>query len=92
MLRITVVACEGRTARLLVEGRLTRETVGELERECNSYLSRHQPVRLDLSELTFADETGANALLRLERKGVVLGERSTFVAWLLETPAESRDE
>lgn len=85
------MAGKGEEASLLVEGRLTKQTVGELERECGSYLDRHEPVRLDLSELTFADEAGANALLRLERQGVLLGERSTFLSWLLDRGEEKRD-
>lgn len=86
------MASKGDEACFLIEGRLTRQTVGELERECGSYLARHATVRLDLSELTFADEAGASALLRLERQGVLLAERSTFLSWLLDQGRGGRDE
>jgi ABC-type transporter Mla MlaB component len=91
MLRITTLAGRGEEACLLVEGRLTKQTVGELERECTFYLDRNEPVRLDLSRLTYADDAGSSALLRLERQGALLGERSSFLSWLLDKREEKRD-
>jgi anti-anti-sigma regulatory factor len=92
MLRIRAIAGEGEVARLLVEGRLTRQTVGELERECDSYLSRSGAVWLDLSQLTFADEAGVIALRRLAQKGALLSECSAFLSWLLDDREEKRNE
>jgi hypothetical protein len=53
---------------------------------------RHQTVRLDLSQLTFADKAGADALCRLLRQGALRGDCSTFLSWLLDEREENRDE
>ncbi len=65
-----------------VAGRLSRENVSELLRECSQ---AGRPLALDLTELLFLDDAGVAALRQLEADGVELEHASPYVRLLLKT-------
>jgi ABC-type transporter Mla MlaB component len=82
MLRINGRTCQC-GERLELEGRLTREYVPELGKAVAEARSRSARVSLDVSELTFVDVDGAQALRELRRQAVEVHGCSAFVAELL---------
>jgi hypothetical protein len=82
-MRIIVIATEKRVA-LKLEGRLMglwveelRKTVVQTQREC-------QPLEIDVSGLTYADEDGEKALSWLYRKGAHFQGKGPFSKYLLD--------
>jgi RNA polymerase sigma-70 factor, ECF subfamily len=89
MLRITRIETSDGRKSLRVEGRLTRDTAGELRMACNGTLD----LDLDVSGLQFVDPTGIGLLHGLERGGARLAGSSGFLNELLrERPATADDE
>ena len=85
MLRITTQSAADPSGVLLkLEGKLLDPWVEELERSINGPLSRPNEVRLDLSDLSFADSAGIQVLSRLIRGGATLVGCSGFIAALLQ--------
>jgi anti-anti-sigma regulatory factor len=83
MLRITEVA-DGSGLLLKLEGKLREPWVEELARSARRPLPEgHDPIRLDLSSVTFADEAGVRLLRELLRQGVEIAATSAFIAALL---------
>jgi RNA polymerase sigma-70 factor (ECF subfamily) len=76
---------------LRIEGRLTRDTMGELAASCTAALRAGQTLRLDLSGVRFADAAGVRAVREARAAGAVLLDCSGFLAELLKaetgTPA-----
>ncbi len=66
---------------LQLAGRLAADSVAELGRVCREV---DWPLRLDLSELTYADDTGLAAIRELVARGAELERVPPFVALLLE--------
>lgn len=64
---------------LKLEGKITGYWVEEMQRICQLVLHKGASVHLDLSEVTFADRSGVQALSELKRQGVALFNCSTFL-------------
>jgi len=90
MMRVTRIDGDAERPVLRVEGRLTQQTAEELRMECEAALASQGSLDLDVSGLQFADATGIDLLLRLERSGTRLEHRSGLVDALLHG-AESPD-
>jgi RNA polymerase sigma-70 factor, ECF subfamily len=82
MLRITQLET-GQETRLRIEGRLTGNTLGELTRFAEAYLTS---AVLDLAGLTFVDKRSAQLLNQLRRGGATLEGCSGFLTELLGRP------
>ena len=81
MLRITPIASNG-TLLLRLEGKLLGPWTGEVLAQLqNARPDAH--IRLDLRQLTFADEAGLTLLRDLLRRGVVIESVSSFISELL---------
>ena len=68
---------------IALEGKLLQPWVGEVKRA----VAAVQPsgiVRLDLTQLTFADEPGLGLLRELQYQGVELAGRNGFLAALMD--------
>jgi hypothetical protein len=83
MLRITRLAEEPGLTRLILEGRVTRRELEELDLECRGSTSRSERLVLELSRVLYVDEAGAEALTLLRRQGIELEGCSAFVRELL---------
>lgn len=83
-LRITRAKDSRSRTTLKLEGRLAAEWVALLERECSRLLRSRATVILDFSSVTYIDRAGAQALVRLTRRGVVIRCRPGAVASVLE--------
>ena len=84
MLKITVIAKDYETVTLQCEGRIVREWVYEVRRQCKRNLTEQRRVILDLSGVTFADDEGIKVLKALRRDRVLLKGQSPFLSALLE--------
>jgi anti-anti-sigma regulatory factor len=82
MLRIRE-ATQDRTVTLFVEGRLAGPWVEELGAVIEAWLARGSSVRLDASEVTFADSDGVKLLRGLRARDVALVRASRFLLELL---------
>jgi anti-anti-sigma regulatory factor len=84
MLRITEVVDGAAGTLLKVEGKLREPWVAELAGAARRpSAENHEPVRLDLSAVTFVDEAGVRLLRELTHQGVRIAAISGFVAALL---------
>lgn len=82
MLRITKLESETKP-RLLIEGRITRETAGELSSMSDRCLASSASLTLDLGGVTFVDSPSVQLLKKLTARGAVLERCSGFVQELL---------
>jgi RNA polymerase sigma-70 factor (ECF subfamily) len=89
MMRVTRIAAGEGIETLRVEGRLTHETVEELRMACESVLTTHRSLHLDVAGLQFVDPTGIDLLHGLERQGARLGGCSGFVGELLRERSQT---
>lgn len=87
MLRITA-SIEGSTTTLRVEGKLRRHEVTELEGACQQHLGRQAHLVLELSAVSFLDESGVEAVRNLARRGARIQGCSPLVAGLLKEAQE----
>ena len=78
--RITV-GPPGSVRRILVEGRLCADAVGELEATVGAAPGA---VVLDLANLSFADAAGLAALRRLRAAGAAIEGTRPHLAWQIE--------
>src|SRR5262249_34154470 len=96
MLRITKLESEP-DSRLLVEGRITRDTVAELARLSDGCFASSPTLALDLRGVTFVDHSSVPMLAALQARGAVREGCSGCVAELLdrsstkEAPPRSAD-
>jgi RNA polymerase sigma-70 factor (ECF subfamily) len=94
MMRVTRITEANGIATLRVEGRLTQQTIQELQNACQAVASMPEAMRLDVSGVQFLDAAGIGLLHELERRGMRLVGCSGFVGELLRerdrTPAQSR--
>jgi anti-anti-sigma regulatory factor len=77
---------EGGTAVIQVEGRLAGPWVKELE-SCwrSAGAEQTQPVRVDLTAVSFIDEAGEALLRTMYQEGVELKARGCFTTCLIQT-------
>ena len=64
---------------LKLEGRLVGPWVEELRAACESHIAAGRDVRLDLTDVTYADRGGVVLLTNLEKRGVELLNCSPFL-------------
>lgn len=83
MLRITQVREDGDTIHLKVEGRVIGDGVSELDRTCEDRLSRNQRIILDMSDVTYIDRQGVDALKRILGNNVQLTDATLLLQALL---------
>ncbi len=84
MIRITDKSNGDGTATLHLEGRVTGQSVTEVRKSCESYLSHGIPLSVDISEVSFLDVDGLALLKELQRRQVRLMNGSPFVMELLQ--------
>ena len=72
---------------LKLEGRVVGPWVGELRQVCETYLSEGRALKLDLTDVTFADADGVVVLTGFKTRGVTLKNCSPFVEEQLRSTA-----
>jgi len=65
---------------LKLEGRIIGPWVNELRDTCESYLKSQRPVKLDFTDVSYADRGGVSLLMKLQVRGVELVNCSPFLA------------
>lgn len=88
MLRITSQSNGPRRTRLVLEGRLAGEAVGELRRVAREVSARGRTLALDLVALRYADAAGIGLLRELIDDSAELERVSAFVSAHLEEPTK----
>lgn len=83
MMRITQVSEDCRRIFLKVEGRIIGDWVWELSRTCKYSLSQNRRIILDMSEVTYIDRHGVDALKRILGNNVQLKSATLLVKALL---------
>jgi ABC-type transporter Mla MlaB component len=74
------------TTTLKLEGRLVGPWVEQLREICESHLAEHRRVKLDFTDVTYADRGGVALLMNLRMRGVELINCSPFLAEELKAP------
>ena len=82
MLRISTVSA-GQSITLKLEGKLLRAWCDEVQSTVETALASGLAVRLDLQDISFIDDSGAQTVRALIADGVTLDRCSNFVAELL---------
>ncbi len=72
MLRVTTLDDQPACVTLKVEGRIGSESTDTLDRTCHGYLEEGKAILLDLAEVTFIDQCGAELLRALQAHPVYL--------------------
>jgi ABC-type transporter Mla MlaB component len=75
---------------LLVEGKLLKEWIEELQQALTQARQDGTAIALDLSGLRFIDEEGVRFLRECRRRGASLLGASPFVSALLDPPPQRR--
>jgi hypothetical protein len=83
MIRITVVRRQDSKIRVVVEGRITKDSSAELAGACLEHLTAGDHLALDLSGVTFADGKGVSLVRDLVERGCMLEECSELVRALV---------
>ena len=85
MLRITTRINLG-TTRLVVEGKLAGDCVGELERCWRATASEESPasILVDLSSVTFVDAAGKQLLMHMHEQGIRFAASGLLAKCLIE--------
>src|SRR5258705_10258271 len=84
MMKITHMQGEAAVARLRVEGWITRQTVQELSASCETVLTNHQTLLIDLSGVQFVDAAGVEGFRNLVPRGATLIGCSGVLTELLQ--------
>ena len=79
MLRINTVVGDDGAVTMYVEGKLAGESVAVLAQECRRLRLGAQPVRVEVSGVTYADRDGVALLLGLAGHDVVVSGSSAFI-------------
>ena len=79
MLKISQTGKANRSVTLKLEGRVVGPWVAELRQICDQLLTGGRALKLDLSDVSFADADGVSALSHLKSRGVVVTNCSPFV-------------
>jgi hypothetical protein len=93
MLRVTLIERDG-SATLKLEGKLSGPWVDEME-QCWAAFSRQRGrvrLKLNLQDLTYADNRGRDLLLQMEYEGASLMSASEFLWHLLHDEGSSGDD
>jgi hypothetical protein len=86
MLKISEAGKAKHSVTLKLEGRVVGPWVAELRQVCEKLLTEGWAVRLDLTDVTFADAGGVTALSSLKSRGVAMTSCSPFVEEQLKRP------
>jgi anti-anti-sigma regulatory factor len=89
VLRITTIQVNGFSVTLKLEGKILAEWVPLLEKECEVRLTKRERVVLDLSQVTFVDQSGIQMLQRASALSVSIVNGSAFIAELLDEGGKS---
>ena len=79
MLKISRAGKANHSVTLKLEGRVVGPWVGELRQVCETLLSEGGALKLDLTDVTFADADGVAVLASFKTRGVTLKNCSPFV-------------
>jgi anti-anti-sigma regulatory factor len=79
MLKISEIDTGGPAVMFRLEGRIAGLWVVEMRKACEKVLNDGQPLKLDLAEVSYADQFGIAALANLRSRGVSLVECSPFL-------------
>jgi len=86
MLKISQAGKTNHAVTLKLEGRVVGPWVGELSQVCEALLTKGQTLRLDLTEVTFADTDGVAVLSSFKSRGVRFRNCSPFLEEQLKSP------
>ena len=89
MLRISRTEENGSGITLKLEGKISAEWGGLLERECKGLIDQDKPVALDLSGVTYLDDHGVKIVRRLRARKIQILNSSTFIDNLLNGGGQS---
>jgi anti-anti-sigma regulatory factor len=89
MLKISQAGKANHCVILKLEGRVVGPWVGELRQVCDTLLIEGRALKLDLTDVTFADASGLSALSSLKSRGVTITNCSPFVEEQLKSPITS---
>ena len=87
MLIISQAGKANHSITLKLEGRVVGPWVGELRQVCETHLSEGRALKLDLTDVTFADADGVVVLTGFKTRGVTLTSCSPFVDEQLRSTA-----
>ena len=87
MLKISQAGKANQFVTLKLEGRVVGPWVEELRRVCESFLSEGRKLKLDLTDVAFADADGVVVLTDFKSRGVILRNCSPFVDEQLRSTA-----
>ena len=85
MLKISQAGTPNHSVTLKLEGRVVGPWVEELRRICEPLLAEARALKLDLTEVSYADAAGVAALNSLKSRGVPLKNCSPFVEQQINT-------
>jgi len=87
MLKISQAGKPNHSVTLKLEGRVVGPWVGELREVCETLLTEGRALKLDLTDVTFADADGVAVLTAFKTRGVTLKNCSPFVDEQLRSTA-----
>ena len=79
MLKISEAGKSKHSVTLKLEGRVVGPWVGELLQVCETLLTEGLALKLDLTDVTFADADGVALLSNFQTRGMTLKNTSPFV-------------
>ena len=86
MLKISQAGTANHSVTLKLEGRVVGPWVGELRQLCETLLAERRALKLDLTDVSFADASGVAELSGLRSRGVSIANCSPFVEEQLKNP------
>jgi len=87
MLKISQAGKANHSVTLKLEGSVVGPWVGELRKVCETHLFEGRALKLDLTDVTFADADGVAVLTGFKTRGVTLKNCSPFVEEQLRSTA-----
>ena len=87
MLKISQAGKANHSVTLKLEGSVVGPWVGELRQVCETLLTEGRALKLDLSDVTFADADGVAVLTGFKTRGITLKDCSPFVDEQLRSTA-----
>jgi ABC-type transporter Mla MlaB component len=85
-LKISQTGKANHSVTLKLEGRVVGPWVSELRQVCETLLTEGRALKLDLTDVTFADASGLAALSSFKSRGVIFTNCSPFVEEQLKSP------
>jgi len=86
MLKISQAVKANHSVTLKLEGRVVGPWVGELRQVCEALMTEGRALKLDLTDVTFADASGVSVLSSFKSRGVAFTNCSPFVEEQLKSP------